>query len=206
MFWDAISVSGQYGTETNRGERRLHLTTENTLFNDAEGYWKSVRVACFVSWKCVSFCSYLSRDVFGQRAIQWLMLFFCCCLPSTGIDHSPRTVQSHFARCRQGATGHPGNPQWSLKDCPDVPRQHGRNEPLHYNHPTGDQWQMGTREFFTELLLAWGRLLLSHQGPRKGIAFSVILTLTAELLHICPMFLLQMPRAWKVEETFKISA
>lgn len=65
---------------------------------------------------------------------------------------------------------------------------------------------MGTREFFTELLLAWGRLLLSHQGPRKGIAFSVILALTAELLHICPMFLAQMPRAWKVEETFKISA
>lgn len=75
MFWDAISLSGENGRQTNRGKRRLHLTTLNNLFSDAERYCKSVGKACFVSWKCISFCSYFNRDVFGQGAIQWLMLF-----------------------------------------------------------------------------------------------------------------------------------
>lgn len=94
----------------------------------------------------------------------------CFCLPSAGIDHSPRTVQSHFARCRQGATGHPGNPQWSLKDCPDIPCQHGRNKSLHYNHPTRDQWQMGTCEYFLTLQVSVGGCHCSVTGaPGNGL-------------------------------------
>lgn len=130
---------------------------------------KCIRVACFVSWEYVSFCSHFCRDMFAE---EWLMLLpsLCCCLPSAGIDHSPRTVQSHFARCRQGATGHSGNPQWSLKDCPDISCQHGRNESLHYDHPTRDQWQMGTCEFFPTLQVSVGGCHCSISGaPGSGL-------------------------------------
>lgn len=99
-----------------------------------------------------------------------LLPSLCCCLPSAGIDHSARTVQSHFARCRQGATGHPGNPQRSLKDCPDIPCQHGRNESLHYDHPTWDQWQMGTCEFFPTLQVSVGGCHCSiTEAPGSGL-------------------------------------
>lgn len=94
----------------------------------------------------------------------------CCCLPSAGIDHSSWAVQSHVARCWQGATSHPRDPQWSLKDCPDIPCQHGRNESLHYNHPTWDQWQMGTCEFFPALQGSGEQCHCSNTaGPGNGL-------------------------------------
>ena len=136
---------------------------------------KCSRVACLVSWECVSFCSHFFRDTFAEGAIQWLVLLglLCFCFPSAGVDHSPRTVQSHFARCRQGATGHPGNPQWSLKDCPDIPCQHGRNESLHYHHTTWDQWQMGTCEFFPTLQVSVGRCHCSVAGAPESELFTL---------------------------------
>lgn len=105
----------------------------------------------------------------------------CCCLSSAGTDHSSWAVQSHIARCRQGTTSHPGNPQWSVKDCPDISCQHGRNESLHYNHPTRDQRQMGTREFFPALQGSGGQCYCSTTvGPGNGLFTLQLPSHTAE--------------------------